>query len=93
MAARADRDFQEALMSSLCAELQISGPLADPVDMVSVIRRVGSEYEYLFVLNFSKDSREVDLNGDLRDVETGESVANCLVLEGLESRVLRRPIG
>ena len=91
VAARGDRNFQEALMSKLCADLDITGPLAAPVDSVSVICRVGEDHEYLFVLNFSKEERSVELNGDLVDLESGKAVDNTLSLAGLESRVLKRP--
>ena len=90
VAARAERDFHDALFSSLCADLGITGPLSEPVDMVHVSRRVGEQDEYLFVLNFSKESRQVTLDGDLTNLETGLPVGNELTLAGLESLVLKR---
>ena len=92
VAARGSRDFQDALLSGLCNDLGIAGPLAQPVDMVSVIRRIDEQHEYLFVLNFSKESRLVELTGDLTDIESGKSVPNALTINGLESLVLKRGI-
>lgn len=77
-------------MKALCDDLSIEGPLRDPVDGVSVIRRMAQAQEYLFVLNFRQEKRQIQLWGDLVDLETGEEVSKDLTLQGLESRVFKR---
>ena len=42
--------------------------------MVSVIRRVGEDQDYLFVL-ISKEPREIHLAGELTNLETGKPVS------------------
>lgn len=90
MAARHDRHFLTGFYRALCASLNIR-PLIDGElpEAVSVCQRSSGDQDFVFVMNFSPYSVEVQLDRQTyADLLSGEAVSGKLPLEPYGVRVL-----
>jgi beta-galactosidase len=84
---RPEERYTKALLERVCREAGIGPPLEAPSG-VEVVRRRTEEASYLFVLNHNTEGVEVQLNGRVRDLLTGDEHDGSLTLEPLGVVVL-----
>ena len=84
---RPEERFTRQLLGQICREAGISAPLEAPPG-VEVVRRKTEEASFLFVLNHNAQSAQVRLDGQVRNLLTGEKHDGALVLDPLGVAVL-----
>ena len=89
--ARMAHEFQEDFYSKLCSELDIVAP----VDIghnkgVSVQVRQDETSQYIFVMNFTEEVQQVQLNFEAEDMITGETISGQLEFLPYGVKVLRK---
>jgi beta-galactosidase len=93
IAFRGDGDFETAFYILLMEKMGIS-PVLDadlPLDVTCQMRS-NTEKDFLFLMNFSGDEKEIDLQErDLTDMLTGEKVQDTILLPGFGVAILVRP--
>jgi beta-galactosidase len=85
---RLDREGTDVLVTKLVEQAGVEPALSAPRG-VEVVRREGDGRSFLFLLNHRAQAAEVDLDGDYRDLLTGEERSGILGLEPFGVAVLR----
>lgn len=89
--ARTDDAFLDALLGGVCGELGVGPALGIVAPAgVSVQHRTDGVTTFAFLLNFTRETRRVEIGGGWVDAIEGGSVDNEVELDGLGSMVLRR---
>lgn len=64
IAARTEEAFLDDFYAMACREAGVESALARPFDGVSVQKRTDGEKEYLFLMNFTSEEKQVDVQGE-----------------------------
>jgi beta-galactosidase len=67
---RPDETFMDVLLARVCRDAGMRPALEAPAG-IEVVRRVRGERTFLFVLNHTRDTRDVHVGGQYRDLLTG----------------------
>jgi beta-galactosidase len=93
VAFRGDEAFLDALYARVIAESGLTSPLAAPLpEGVTVQRRTAGAREFLFVLNFAREPRAVDLGAGGRSLPGGRDVSGVVTLPAYGTLILERSI-
>lgn len=89
VAARSDKAFYTKLMKIICENKRIYGIMQTP-DGVEAIMRVNGEKKYLFILNHSKETQTVTIDGTYYDILNDVMIEpqETLTLDRTEVRIL-----
>ena len=88
VAARSDGDFYSRFLQEICAGCGVEPTLR--CEGVEATRRVGSQGEYLFLLNHGQESRTVTADRDYVDCLSGQRIARGepVQIGGVDVRIL-----
>lgn len=92
IASRNDHAFQQAFYQQLADKLELKRAIAGPLpkDMSAQIRTDG-ENEFLFLMNFSNETKKINLHNQLyQDILNGDEVNTSISLDGFSVKVLRK---
>lgn len=92
IAARTEQRFLQDFYGALAAELQLAKALnTDLPEGVTASRRIGDGKEFVFVMNFSAQARQVALPTDesFQDAITGHPLSGVLELEAFDGKVIQ----
>ena len=92
MASRNDTRFLHDFYTALAADLNIRRALAvDLPDGITAQLRTNGDTEFVFLLNFNPDARDIDLAWEtFTNMLTGERVTGSIRLEGYGVKILER---
>lgn len=91
VASRNDERFQRDLLGGLIRSLGLRRVLdTDLPEGVTAQMRTDGEREFVFVINFTREPRDVLLPGRFADCEDGAEVSGTLRLDGYGARALER---
>lgn len=92
-AARMGADFLDDFIGKLAAQLRLRRALPqDPPEGVSARVRSNGSHDFVFLMNFLSEEKEVDLGpAPLEDLLNGGHASGTIKLPPLGSRILKRP--